>query len=150
MLGMSKLLEIEENTCAADLSAELSRCLKKIVWWVFGISLFLMIFGLCPWFADFFNDARATFFQRIGSLIVVVFVFTEFRLYRHITRFDRLLATSDFLLVEGEKISPSEILKLIENFLKNTRKSRFFLISIGLVGTIIWGYGDLIYLYFSA
>ncbi|WP_299178790.1 hypothetical protein [uncultured Neptuniibacter sp.] len=93
------------------------------------IAISMPFYLVSPYLSE--NETLSTWFQRSGSLMVIIAIITEFKLYSLNDYFD-LNNTRMFVPVD----------------LPKTYKSTYFVISIValmsmLIGTLIWGYGDI-------
>lgn len=103
---------------------------------IMAVSLFLDL--------GIFTENVEFYFQRAGALVVALFVAVEFRLYRHIARYERVVSTSKYIQKNGEKLSDDNINDYCEKYLSDSRVFRYLLAAGGIAGTLIWGYGDLL------
>jgi len=101
-------------------------------------SLFLLVFGCIVLFAAWFNfllpycDAASIWFQRSGSIIVLISVFSEVLALKAFVGFPEI----------GEVDARNKYKKLLSS-------TKILAPFLAIVGTVIWGYGDLIYINFK-
>ena len=117
------------------------RLVRKI-WLVGSMTIVSFVFGLF----NFTTEDNAIWFQRSGSLIVAFSLFSEY-LYFELKRM-----VTETLIDYGE----TGVMTRLENFKRKNLPKEYsdptfrilhepLIIFTGLAGTIIWGYGDLIY-----
>lgn len=143
------ILTIESKTCIEELSKKIQSRIDKTTLHFWLSIVILLAFGLAPIFCTNIDEiTKAGWFQRAGALIVAVFVVVEFRLYRHLSRFERLLTNCEHLHKAGEPLNNNDVLHYSENLLTTTKMPRYSFHTGGLIGTVIWGYGDMFWFLF--
>jgi hypothetical protein len=141
MFTMRDLLTITSATCVKELSRAFEWRTKRTVIGFWIISILLTVISY--WLELYLVKDNYELVSRSGSLIVVLFVGIEFRLYRHIARYERILSTG-YVLLNNAKLKPDEICSYCESYLSHTRLYRYALAIGGLIGTLIWGYASLL------
>ena len=105
------------------------------------VKFFCVLSILTP-FSSIFAENYELFFSRSGSLIVVFFILSEIELYKN----DDLMMPMD---EEGKTtINQASEDKLKKEYNKKNKKYKKIAAYFGISGTIIWGYGDLIWKFF--
>lgn len=150
MLTMREFLNIKESTCIKEFCDGMALRTKKTFFVYFLIPSFLVL--LVSYLTDLFYykhnpNEVLNLFSRAGSLVVILFVAIEFRLYRHIARYERVVSTSGFIQLNGKSLTPEEACDYCEKYLSDSRGYRYLLALGGLMGTLIWGYGDIFIAY---
>jgi hypothetical protein len=120
---------------------EVERQSNKIKNNFFRVKFFCVLSILTP-FSSIFAENYELFFARSGSLIVVFFILSEIECYKN-----------DDLMMPMDEKGKSYINQASEDKLKgeyNKKNKRYKKIAayFGISGTIIWGYGDLIWKFF--
>lgn len=101
---------------------------QMLVVWVSLIAAVLILWAGYSGFLMPEIDKSAAWFQRSGSIVILIAVFAELFVIK------RLKSISD----DQEIVSR----KKFKNYISITNIS---VIAISLIGTVVWGYGDLIY-----
>lgn len=120
---------------------EVERQSNKIKNNFYRVKFFCVLSILTP-FSSIFAENYELFFARSGSLIVVFFILSEIECYKN-----------DDLMMPMDEKGKSYINQASEDKLKgeyNKKNKRYKKIAayFGISGTIIWGYGDLIWKFF--
>ena len=103
-------------------------------YWIDILFSFLAIFPvILSWYIDKYIPNEIYWFQRSGSLMVFFSIALEVEQSKYITRKEN----TEFRI--GTPIHIGKELSEIRNYIK-----RFSIVLI-LIGTIIWGYGDLLF-----
>jgi len=116
---------------------------KKIKnqFWTTPCLLIVAVFApISAWFgfANFYDDS-SVWFQRSGSIIVLCAVWVEFVLF-NINHISNPISTSGKSW-NDEKISNTFTVK----YSKAIRFLKYFAALMAIVGTFIWGYGDIVH-----
>lgn len=111
--------------------------MKKInefgfIWFFLLLQILILVSGTSSYFATIIGDKPEFWFQRSGSILVGLAVFTE------IIIIHKSFTKEHFLVKDIE----------LNNLLKS--HLNYAVAMTALIGTIIWGYGDLIYLRFNS
>lgn len=145
MRTMREFLNVKSEMSADALcNGMISRTKSAFLFYFLIPSLFVLV-------ASYILDTRANaenieyFFQRAGALVVILFVAIEFRLYRHIARYERVISTSEYIVYEKQRLSSDNISDYCEKYLTGSFFVRCSLAAGGIIGTLIWGYGDLLF-----
>ena len=77
------------------------------------------------------HEASAIWFQRGGSIAVFIAIFSEYK------------SQTSFRVLSG--VEPMDMQAWKRNYLYIFNKLKVLSLLVGLIGTIVWGYGDLIY-----
>ena len=77
------------------------------------------------------GESLATWFQRSGSILVVITVFCEFKLLK----ISSLVDPGETVVTYGNNVSDSH--KKLYRFLSS------LVLFLAIIGTLIWGYGDI-------
>ncbi|MFQ3191576.1 MAG: hypothetical protein ACI936_002717 [Paraglaciecola sp.] len=99
----------------------------------FATSLLLMFAGWYGWANDF-SDKPEVWFQRSGSLMTAVLLFSDYYVYK---------LSSD---VGQINMIPPHAMNTKDTYRPYIRKLPYIAVFLTMVATFIWGYGDLIYL----
>lgn len=181
MRTMREFLNVRSSMSVGDLCAGMVQRTERTFYFYFLIpSLVILAVSL---FLDLviFTENLEFYFQRASALVVALFVAIEFRLYRHIARYERVVSTSEYVLnndvkpaddsineccvklTDGSinegcvkstddsinedcvKFTDDSINEYCEKYLSDSKVFRYFLSAGGIVGTLIWGYGDLLF-----
>ena len=119
----------------------------KVEWSILFVAV---LFTLLSVFVDLQIVESTTWFARSGSIVVLLSVIVEFRLSSYIY-VDVLHAARESARKSGFKVSDNPIvqanIKAIQTIKPEVPKSRKVLSVIShmlvIIGTIIWGYGDI-------
>ena len=116
----------------SEISKIRSNC-DQAVWKAFYAQLSCLIVALLAWHGvlNIFGDTPELWFQRSGSIIVVIAALSEYYLFDIKSAFPKEAYAVPYALKEWEK----DRLRYIEY-------SGFILMA---AGTLVWGYGDLLY-----
>ncbi|TQV71615.1 hypothetical protein FLL45_20920 [Aliikangiella marina] len=123
------------------------------IWWneytkeQYGWSLTIITVGLFGWFQifNYVSEPAQFWFQRSGSIIVMLAAIAEVRVFSKIKRLETQVLISTLMadkIEHGLKAAGDVSKKAIEPWEKFGVILNLFWL---LAGTIIWGYGDLIY-----
>ncbi|KIF46823.1 hypothetical protein [Vibrio owensii] len=121
------------------MSSEAKKYIKETRNQAWGITAFLIVtlvavIAVSQGFLLPASDKPEIWFQRSGSIIVVVALFLEYLVQKRLEAFSN-----------GE-VPPWEAGRLYKAFYQ---KLAVVCVIYGLLGTMVWGYGDLIYLKFT-
>lgn len=137
------MLDYDKRTAIPEAEFEvLYRKLLRRVWFVGSMTVFSFVLGL----NNFTSEDSALWFQRSGALIVAFSLFSE-HLYLKLRRM-----VTEQLIDYGKR----GIITRLESFKRKDLPLEYsdptfrilhepLIIFSGLAGTLIWGYGDLIY-----
>lgn len=149
MLTIRKHLTIDKKTCGDELSKGFENRTNRTIVYFFLLPSLIVTIG--SYFSDHSlliqnSEIKYNLFSRAGSIVVIFFAVVEFRLYRHIARYERVMSTSPLIHIKNTPLTPEQICQYCEKYLSKTFFYRCILALGGLTGTLIWGYGDLLFL----
>lgn len=99
----------------------------------FIASILILFAGWHGW-VNYFSDKPEIWFQRSGSLMTVVLLFTDYYVYK---------LSSD---VGQMDMIPNHAVKTKDAYRPYIKKLPYIAIFLTVLATFIWGYGDLVYL----
>jgi len=102
---------------------------------VFGFLASIFILGV-GWngFLNYFNDKPEVWFQRSGSLMTVILLFSDYYVYK---------LHSD---VNELNMMPRFAIRTKDAYRKYVKIFPYFAVFLTILATFIWGYGDIVFL----
>lgn len=120
---------------------EIKKKIKRELWTSFYILGLAFIFPILAWFGVFqLEDNSAIWFQRSGSVTVLFAVWVEFKLFK-------LAGLTNPISKKGKTygdMSKSDYLQTHDS--KKIQFIKYLAAIWAISGTVIWGYGDLIFI----
>jgi hypothetical protein len=104
-----------------------------------SISFAALMAGIDQDLANTFGDEPSVWFQRSGCVLVICSFYAEFLLWKEVTSSDEFFKNNKSLVYKNDSVLKDAITKMYKNWL-----SIFIHFNL-IAGTLIWGYGDLIY-----
>ena len=107
----------------------------KIKLWCYGIvALVILLLPILSWYSFLMPESenQASWFQRSGSLMVIFSILIEFKLF------------SIYKYIHPGRVSVVISPYSIHSYQKTYKYISILNISMIVIGTLIWGYGDII------
>lgn len=100
------------------------------------LSLIFMVIGWCG-LLNYFNEQNGIWFQRSGSIMTVILLFSDYYVYK--------LSTD----IRQRNMIPPSAMIIKDNYRPYITMLKYLAFSLTILATFIWGYGDIIYREFN-